>query len=125
MQRTATRRSISLGVVLAATLLSVVVVPAARAAGVGAQTIASGLNYPAGFTFAPDGRIFYGERFTGEIHVLSSDGSTDTLFATIPNVVSNGEQGLLGIALDPAFGPSGGTVFAYATRDDGGTLHND
>ena len=37
------------------------------------------------FRFAPDGRIFYGERFTGQIRILSANGSSDTLFFTVPD----------------------------------------
>jgi glucose/arabinose dehydrogenase len=93
--------------------------PSAQAAGINEQLFAGGLNWPAGFTFAPDGRVFYGERFTGEIHILSADGQTDSPFFTIPSVVTNGEQGLLGIALDPNY-PSTPYVYAFATRDISG-----
>jgi len=105
-------------VLLAAALalaLSLMLAPVSAQAAITATAFASGLNDPAGFTFAPDGRLFYGERPTGEIHILSADGFTDSLFFTIPDVVSNGEQGLLGIALDPNY-PTTPHVFAYATR---------
>ena len=92
-------------------------------AAVTATVFASGLNDPAGFTFAPDGRVFYGERATGEVRILSADGGTDSLFFSIPNVVSNGEQGLLGIALDPTY-PASPYVYAYATRNVSGQERN-
>src|SRR4051812_6330598 len=60
-------------------------------------------NWPAAFTFAPDGRIFYGERLTGEIRIYNPATSSDTLFFTIPNVVSDGERGFLGLALHPKY----------------------
>ncbi|HEV8420847.1 MAG TPA: hypothetical protein VGR13_05785, partial [Actinomycetota bacterium] len=41
----------------------------ATPSAIGAVPIVTGLNYPAAFTFAPDGRIFYGERLTGEIRI--------------------------------------------------------
>jgi glucose/arabinose dehydrogenase len=93
-------------------------------AGVSVQLFKGGLDNPVGFTFAPDGRIFYGERFTGDIHILSANGSTDTLFFHIPNVVNDpccSEQGLLGIALDPNY-PATPEVYAYATRNISGQL---
>jgi len=123
MQPTITRRIISIGAILAATLLSVVAAPSARAAGVGAQTIASGLNWPAAFTFAPDGRIFYGERFTGQIRIYDPTTGSNTLFFTVTNLLTDGERGLLGIAIHPRY-PAKPDVYAYATRSVNGLARN-
>jgi glucose/arabinose dehydrogenase len=87
----------------------------AEAAGFGAHLVAGGLNNPAAFTFAPSGRIFYGERRTGEIHIYNPAQHTNHLFFTVPHVVSEGERGLLGIALHPNF-PNTPYVYAFATR---------
>ena len=95
----------------------------AQAAYAGPTKVAGGLKDPAAFAFAPDGRIFYGERATGEIHILAANGSSDSLFFTIPNVVSNGEQGVLGIAIDPGY-PGVPHVFVYATRMISGQERN-
>jgi glucose/arabinose dehydrogenase len=81
----------------------------------GATLVAGGLDFPAAFTFAPDGRVFYGERFTGEIRIRDLSTGSDTLFATIPNLAHSGEQGLLGIALHPRY-PAVPLLYAYATR---------
>jgi aldose sugar dehydrogenase len=94
-----------------------------HAASIGERTVAGGLNDPAAFTFSPSGRIFYGERFTGEIHIFTRKTGADHLFFTIPNVVTNGEQGLLGLALHPGF-PSNPMVYAYATRNVNGQLRD-
>jgi glucose/arabinose dehydrogenase len=90
---------------------------------VGADPVVSGLSVPAAFTFAKDGRIFYGERFTGEIRIYDPGSGSDTLFFKITGVLTSGEQGLLGIALspDPRSRPY---VFAYATRNVGGSPRN-
>ena len=95
----------------------------AEVSAVGADPVATGLNYPAAFTFAPDGRIFYGERFTGQIRIYDPSNGSDTLFFTVPNLVTNGEQGLLGLALAPDY-PSRAFLWAYATRHVGGTDRN-
>jgi glucose/arabinose dehydrogenase len=92
-------------------------------AAIGAVVVAGDLAFPAAFTFAPDGRIFYGERGTGEIRIFDPSSGTDTLFFTIPNVVFRGEQGLLGLALHPQY-PTRPAVYAYATREVGGTFRN-
>jgi glucose/arabinose dehydrogenase len=81
-----------------------------------AVPVATGLDFPAGFTFAPDGRIFYGERFTGEIRIFDPGTGSDTLFATIPNLVTNGERGLLGLALHPQYQSGRPFLYVYATR---------
>jgi glucose/arabinose dehydrogenase len=87
-----------------------------------ARSVATGLGFPAGFTFAPDGRIFYGERFTGELRVINPSTGTNRLFFTVPNLTSSGEQGLLAVALHPSY-PSVPQVFLYATRLVGGSPH--
>lgn len=96
-------------------------VPAPSAPG--SMLFAGGLQDPAAFTFAPDGRVFYGERASGQIRIISADGSSNSLFFTVPDVTSNGEQGLLGIALHPDY-PSTPQVFAYATRSVAGHDRN-
>jgi glucose/arabinose dehydrogenase len=96
-----------------------------RVPTISAQTVVSGLNYPAAFTFAPDGRIFYGERFTGDIRIYNPSTHSNTLFFHIPSVVTNGEQGLLGVALHPQYADGKPFVYAYATRKaPDQTLHN-
>ena len=57
------------------------------AEAISAQTVKSGLNFPAAFTFASDGRIFFGERFTGQIRILDPATGIHTLFFTVPNVL--------------------------------------
>jgi len=95
--------------------------PVARRATIGAVPVVTGLNYPAAFTFAPDGRIFYGERLTGKIRIYNPSNGSNTLFFTIPNISIIGEQGLLGLALHPRY-PTQAFVYAYATRNFHGSL---
>jgi glucose/arabinose dehydrogenase len=96
-------------------VVALVALPAlpVRAATITAQPIATGLAYPAAFAFAPDGRIFYVERTTGEVRIL--DGSTDSLFFTIPHAKS-----LDGIALHPNY-PSTPYVYVWGRRSFSGT----
>lgn len=89
--------------------------PAPARAAIGARMVATGLEFPAAFTFAPDGRVFYGERFTGRIRLRNLATSGDSLFFTVPNLATTGEQGLLGLAVHPRY-PSTPHVFAFATR---------
>lgn len=80
-----------------------------------AQRVAGGLAFPAAFTFAPDGRIFYGQRFTGQIRILDPATGQDSLFFTLPAVATAGEQGLLGLALHHRY-PLKPLVFAFYTK---------
>jgi aldose sugar dehydrogenase len=90
---------------------------------IGAEPIVSDLSFPAAFTFAPDGRIFYGERFTGEIRIFDPDTGSDELFFTVKKLETSGERGLLGLALHPDY-PDAPFVYAYATRNVRGTIRN-
>lgn len=80
-----------------------------------AVAVKSGLEDPAGFTFLPDGRIIYGERDTGRVMLLNPTNGNLSVMYTISKVESNGEQGLLGLAVDPGW-PNKPFVYAYATR---------
>jgi glucose/arabinose dehydrogenase len=75
------------------------------------------LAFPTALAFAPDGRIFYAERFTGSIRIIEERSVLPTPFFTLENTATTGEQGLLGLALHPEF-PATPWVYAYQTFDD-------
>jgi glucose/arabinose dehydrogenase len=95
------------------------------AAAIGTRLVAGGLEFPAAFTFAPNGRIFYGERFSGQIRVLHPGTGSDRLLFDVPGMPAqpDGEQGLLGIELHPRY-PATRLVYAFATRVIGGDFFN-
>jgi aldose sugar dehydrogenase len=105
------RRGATIGVVLGLLLAGA---SPARAA-VAARPVLGGLEFPAAFAFTPGGRIFYAERFNGQIHLYNPATGQDRLFHTIPNVASDGEQGLLGLAVHPGY-PGQPFVFAFYTH---------
>lgn len=82
------------------------------------EIVASGLAWPVSFAFAPDGRILYNERYTGRIRAFANDQVAPGEIANV-SVVTNGEQGLLGLALDPDFSTSP-WVYVYHTHFDSG-----
>ena len=81
------------------------------------QLVLDGLSFPASMATVPDGRIFVNELGTGNIRVVTP---TQTLpwqlqsapFATLP-VVTGGEKGLLGLAVDPNFSQNGYVYVLY------------
>jgi glucose/arabinose dehydrogenase len=84
----------------------------------------SSLPWPAAFTVTPAGnRIYFGERYTGEIRRLDRATGTSTLFSKVPNIVTSGESGLLGLALHPTY-PSNRNVWAFVTRRVSGRATN-
>jgi glucose/arabinose dehydrogenase len=71
------------------------------------------------FAFTPGGsEIFYVERYSGEIRRAAVEGSADHKWAKISGVATQGEQGVLGIALDPQWdsGPDQQWVYVYYTE---------
>ena len=85
------------------------------APGVTAQVVVSGLSNPAMFTVAPDGRIFYAEVSTGRIGVFTPASGAGATYFQVPNMCSDPDQGLFGLALAPNF-PAIDVLYAYATR---------
>jgi glucose/arabinose dehydrogenase len=85
--------------------------------GVHAQAVMTGLEFPAAFTVGPDNdTIWYAERLTGEIRSRKLSTGEDTLVWTVPNLLTNGERGLLGLALHPNY-PATPLLYAFATRE--------
>ncbi|WP_459712919.1 ThuA domain-containing protein [Actinophytocola sp. KF-1] len=74
---------------------------------------------PYAIDVAPDGRVFFTELVRGQIRVYDPEARTTSTAITIP-VYSGGEDGLLGIALDPAFADNGWLYVYYspASGDD-------
>ncbi len=68
-------------------------------------------------TFAPDGRIFFTEKRTGEIRIMKDDRVLDAPFAKISGLYNGDHEGLLGITLDPKF-EENHYVYVYLTYED-------
>ncbi len=81
-------------------------------ASVRAEVLAEGLDFPTNMAFAPDGRIFFGEKDTGRIRVIEDGILRPEPFVTLPVVTDSPETGLLGLAIDPAF-PREPWIYAY------------
>ena len=84
-------------------VLALAIVPAASAdAAATFEPVLTGLSFPSNMAFAPDGRLFFAEKDTGDIRVIRDGHLVEDPVAHI-DVLSSSEQGLLGLALDPAF----------------------
>jgi glucose/arabinose dehydrogenase len=85
------------------------------------QSVISGLNFPVGMTLAPDGRVFFNERLTGKIRIINPQWQlVPTQFCQI-TIATSGEQGLLGLTLDPDFANN---KFVYVYHSASSPLRN-
>jgi len=82
---------------------------------------ASGLEYPWGMAFLPDGSALVTER-PGRMRIVSADGNTlsDPLVG-VPAVHADGQGGLLDVALDPDFATTRWVYWSYAEDGSAGT----
>jgi len=68
------------------------------------QTLAANLQAPCGFDFLPDGRVLFVEQLTAFVRVFKEGaGLQATPVLSVSGVATDGERGLLGVAVDPAF----------------------
>lgn len=70
--------------------------------------------FPAAMAPLPDGGLIYGERLTGRLRVVTPRGRLDPKWLARVDVSSEGQRGLLGVAVAPD-----GRIFAAWTRRDG------
>ena len=81
----------------------------------------TGLVNATAFAQAPDGRLFIAQQ-GGALRVVENGALLATPFVTVP-VDSNGERGLIGVALHPGFATNH-WIYVYSTRVAGGVSHN-
>jgi aldose sugar dehydrogenase len=81
------------------------------------ETAAANLEVPWAIAFAPDGRIFVTER-PGRVRVIEQGKLRTEPVATIRDVDSVDESGLMDLTLHPQFASNHYLYLAYAYRDD-------
>ncbi len=89
-------------IILLASILCMLAPTNSSAASSTPQLVQGDLSFPSNMAFAPDGRLFFTEKDTGDIRVIQGGKLLPDPFAHI-DVLSSSEQGLLGLALDPSF----------------------
>lgn len=83
------------------------------------EVVATGLEIPWSLTFAPDGRLFVTER-PARVRVVQNGQLLVTPALTLTDAWANGEAGVLGLAVDPAFALNRFVYLLYT--QDRGTL---
>jgi aldose sugar dehydrogenase len=84
----------------------------------GIRIVKSGLNFPWEIIWGKDDHIWMTER-DGRISRIDPSNGNSTFTFTIPEVVSNGEGGLLGMALHPDFAQNGFLYVVYDYENNG------
>ncbi len=81
--------------------------------------VTDAVSMPSSINFAPDGRMFFIEVWTGTIRIVEDGQLLDEPFATLDIVQAEGftEHGILGLALHPDF-ENNGWVYAFHTVPD-------
>jgi glucose/arabinose dehydrogenase len=81
-----------------------------------ARNLLTGLDRPWSIAVLPDGSALVSVRNTAEVHRVPAPGSggSPAVVGRVPDVVSEGEGGLLGLAVAPDFGADP-VVYAYFT----------
>ncbi len=83
------------------------------------ETFATGLKYPWGFVFLPDGRLLVGER-EGRLRIIDTTGKVGQRIKGVRGVTAQGQGGLLGLALSPAFADNRTLFYCHTERRNGG-----
>lgn len=85
------------------------------------KVLTSSLKLPWGIAALPDGRFIVTEK-GGTIRIVSGDGTIGESISGVPQVNSQGQGGLLGICLDPAFSKNRLVYWAFSEPLSEGTV---
>lgn len=77
------------------------------------EVVAEGLTHPWAIAILPDGRLLVTER-PGRLRLIGADGRPGAPVAGVPEVVAEGQGGLLDVALAPDFAQTGRLYLSYA-----------
>ncbi len=90
--------------------------------GAKVETVLTGMDKPIALAFDPAGRLFYTEKVTGKVRLFENGKLQPDPVITF-KVNSNGERGLLGIAVDPNFNANH-YVYVYYTCGECDPIQN-
>jgi glucose/arabinose dehydrogenase len=88
---------------------------------VAVQVVATRLEIPWSLAFAPDGRLFITER-PGRVRIVREGGLVPEPALSLEDIFTQGESGLLGLALHPAFTTNGLVYLVYTAPGNGGPV---
>ena len=86
------------------------------------KVLTEDLSFPWGIKSLPDGRLIVTEKEAGHLRIVKSNGELSKPITGLPAVNNDGQGGLLGIAIDPAFEQNRMLYWVFAEKVDVGTL---
>lgn len=87
-------------------------------ADVTVESFATGLEFPWGMAFLPDGRLLVTER-NGTVRIVDTAGTVSDPLGGVPEVRASGQGGLLDVALHPDYAANGWIYLTYSDLHDG------
>jgi glucose/arabinose dehydrogenase len=84
------------------------------------ETVLEGLETPWSIAFLPDGRMLVTEK-PGRLRVVEGGRLAPTPVADVPRVFTQGQAGLLDVAVHPDYAKNGWIYLSYSDPGDGGT----
>lgn len=84
------------------------------------ETVVDGLSVPWGMAFLPDGKVLITER-NGNIRVVEEGVLRSEPLSGVPDVVAQGQGGLLDIALHPNYEENGWIYISFSKPGSGGS----
>lgn len=85
------------------------------------EVLSEGLNRPWDIVSLPDGRFLITEK-EGTMRIAAQDGTLGGAITGLPEVNADGQGGLLGLAIDPAFGENRMVYWAFSEKNPDGNL---
>ncbi len=85
------------------------------------KLLTESLNRPWGIAVLPDGRLLITEK-SGNMRIATTDGKLSGKITGLPAVNPNGQGGLLGLALDPAFTENRMVYWVFSENSPAGNL---
>jgi len=110
--------ALALAATLAAPAFALDKTYATEETGIRVETVAAGLNHPWGLAFLPDGNFLVTER-PGFLRIVTPEGRVNDAIYGVPDVVAQGQGGLLDVALDPDFAENRLIYLSYAEKGEG------
>src|SRR3546814_796435 len=83
------------------------------------EVVAEGLPHLWSMEFLPDGRMLVTAK-QGDMHIISAEGEAGPEIQGVPQVMSEGQGGLLDVALAPDFETSGMIFFSFSEKREAG-----
>ncbi|MFA5882585.1 MAG: PQQ-dependent sugar dehydrogenase [Acidimicrobiia bacterium] len=94
--------------------------PPAQPPALNVETYVAGRSIPWDLAFTPDGTLLFTERAAAEIRVVRPDRSVDELAGGAVDLVAVFEGGMMGLAVDPAFGANRRVYACFLSSLPGG-----